>query len=236
MDNENVTYHVELTSGTHMDVYANEIKSINIRQVGHPACIRIEFNNGGHIYAKNLKRLTKLVEREKSILFRGKEYPVYVVKMFAGTEREHYVRVSTTDLSDAIVADGSQGSTLDNEFTYYFKPEDLKKSDETIVYMILRNCYEEELYEAVFGKDYGEIDEGHKPEILGMKLFNGTRHESLYHVERISRVYRHADMGEDILLNNVILIDDEVYDRMSLMQLIDYVEKQVIERYCIVLD
>lgn len=77
-----------------------------------------------------------------SINWLGKEYPAIDIVIFAGTENEQQVTISSTDL-DAILLEDMDGSIASNEaikldetIAYYIEPEEFNLTEEEIIKIV----------------------------------------------------------------------------------------------------
>ena len=77
-----------------------------------------------------------------SINWLGKEYPAIDIVIFAGTDNEQQVTISSTEL-DAILLEDMDGSIASNEamkldetIAYYIEPEEFDLTEEEIVKIV----------------------------------------------------------------------------------------------------
>lgn len=77
-----------------------------------------------------------------SINWLGKEYPAIDIVIFAGTDNEQQVTVSSTEL-DAILLEDMDGSIASNEamkldetIAYYIEPEEFDLTEEEIIKIV----------------------------------------------------------------------------------------------------
>jgi hypothetical protein len=77
-----------------------------------------------------------------SINWLGKEYPAIDIVIFAGTDNEQQVTISSTEL-DAILLEDMDGSIASNEamkldetIAYYIEPEEFDLTEEEIIKIV----------------------------------------------------------------------------------------------------
>ena len=77
-----------------------------------------------------------------SINWLGKEYPAIDIVIFAGTDKEQQVTISSTEL-DAILLEDMDGSVASNEamkldetIAYYIEPEEFDLTEEEIIKIV----------------------------------------------------------------------------------------------------
>ena len=80
-----------------------------------------------------------------SINWLGKEYPAIDIVIFAGTDNEQQVTISSTEL-DAILLEDMDGSIASNEamkldetIAYYIEPEEFDLTEEEIIKIVEAN-------------------------------------------------------------------------------------------------